>query len=348
MLTLPLPLIILANAGVGKSWASVAAEVLSGFVGGAFSLIGLLDLAGVPVLSSVLASAPNGEWRYGMDVTIIISGFLGAAIAANPVRRRLSRVSTIEPDNPVHALALTLAVVLFGGSLALVSFTNVLGSDQSQPPLNAADLIFSELPLLILGLAGVGLFMRRDVAATAKRLALVRPAWWHPVLGLAAAGVFVAVAQLMIGLSYALTPDLAHRVDAASQHVFGNLSSGPAGIALLALVPGLCEDILFRGALQPRIGLLATALLFTSTHTEYGLSFVTLAVFVLALGLGYVRKYTNTTTSMLCHVSYNLLVGIGVAGVMLDAAIAVEVILIGVAGYAIWTNRRRIATPINP
>jgi membrane protease YdiL (CAAX protease family) len=348
VLTLPLPLIILANAGVGKSWAGVAAEVLSGLVGGAFSLIGILDLAGVPVLSSVLAFAPTGDWRYGMDVTITASGFLGAAVAANPVRRRLSRVSSIEPDNPVHALALTLAVILFGGSVALVSFTNVLGSDLSQPPLNATDLIFSEAPLLILGLAGVGLFMRRGVVATANRLALLRPAWWHPVIGLAAAGVFVAVAQLMIGLSYAVTPELAHRVDAASQHVFGSLSSAPVGIALLALVPGLCEDILFRGALQPRIGLLATALLFTSTHTEYGLSFVTLAVFVLALGLGYVRKYTNTTTSMLCHVSYNLLVGIGIAGVTLDAAIGVEVILLAVAGYAIWTNRRRIAAASSP
>lgn len=348
MLTLPLPLVIFANAGVGKSWAGIAAEALSGFVGGAFSLIGVLDLAGVPVLSSVLASAPTGGLRYGMDLTILVSGFLGAAVAANPVRRRLSRVSTIEPDNPVHALALTLAMILFGGSVALLSFTNVLGSDLSQPPLNAADLIYSESPLLILGLAGVGLFMRRDVAGTAKRLALVRPAWWHPVLGLAAAGVFVAMAQLMIGLSCALTPDLAHRVDTASQHVFGDLSRGAVGVVLLAFVPGFCEDILFRGALQPRIGLLATALLFTSTHTEYGLSFVTLAVFVLALGLGYVRKYTNTTTSMLCHVTYNLLVGIGIAGVVLYAAIGVEVILVAVAGYAIWINRRRIAAPINP
>jgi membrane protease YdiL (CAAX protease family) len=137
-------------------------------------------------------------------------------------------------------------------------------------------------------------------------------------------------------------------VDAASQHVFGDLSSSAAGIALLAFVPGLCEDILFRGALQPRIGLLATALLFTSTHTEYGLSFVTLAVFVLAIGLGYVRKYTNTTTSMTCHVAYNLLVGIGIAGAVLYAAVALEVVLITVSAYAIWTQRRAATAPTNP
>jgi membrane protease YdiL (CAAX protease family) len=119
-------------------------------------------------------------------------------------------------------------------------------------------------------------------------------------------------------------------------------------VVLLAVVPGLCEDILFRGALQPRIGLVATALLFTSTHTEYGLSFVILAVFVLALGLGYIRKYTNTTTSMTCHVAYNLLVGIGIAGAVLYAAIALEVVLIAVSAYAIWNQRRTVTAPTNP
>jgi membrane protease YdiL (CAAX protease family) len=282
-----------------------------------------------------------------MDLTIVVTGFVGAAVAARPVRRRLSRVLPVEPDNPVHALALTLAVILFGGSVALVSFTDVLGADLSQPALNASDLIFSELPLLILALAGVGLFMRRDLRAAVVRLGFVRPTWWQPVLALAAAGAFIAAAQAMFGLGYALDPQLAHRVDASSQHVFGALSATALGIALLAVVPGLCEEVLFRGALQPRIGLLATALLFTSTHTEYGLSFVTLEVLVLAIGLGLVRKYTNTTTSCVCHITYNLLVGIGIAGVMLDVAIGVEVVLIGISAYAVW-DQRRSRTPAHP
>jgi membrane protease YdiL (CAAX protease family) len=148
-------------------------------------------------------------------------------------------------------------------------------------------------------------------------------------------------------LGYALDPQLAHRVDASSQHVFGALSATALGIALLAVVPGLAEEILFRGALQPRIGLLATALLFTSTHTEYGLSFVTLEVLVLAIGLGLIRRYTNTTTSCVCHIAYNLLVGIGIAGVMLEVAIAVEVVLVAISAYAIWAHRRSGA-PAHP
>jgi len=95
--------------------------------------------------------------------------------------------------------------------------------------------------------------------------------------------------------------------------------------------------------LQPRIGLMATALLFTSIHTQYAFSLDTAAVLVIALGLGLLRRYTNTTTSCTCHVSYNLLVGIGVAGAVVNAAIAAEVALVAISAYAIWARRRRPA-----
>jgi len=147
--------------------------------------------------------------------------------------------------------------------------------------------------------------------------------------------------------SQALTPDLARRVETVTQHVFGQLNN-PVGIAALALVPGICEEILFRGALQPRIGLVATALLFTSIHTEYGFSFDALAVFVIAIGLGLIRKYANTSSSVLCHASYNLLAGIGVGGTYLAVAAVIEVLLVGFAAYGIWSRRRAIAAPVVP
>jgi len=163
------------------------------------------------------------------------------------------------------------------------------------------------------------------------------------VLALAAAGAFLALGQASDLLSHTVSPDVARRVDATTNHLFGQLGN-PIGIAAVALIPGICEDVLFRGALQPRIGLLFTAVLFTSVHTEYGLSFDTLAVFLLAIGLGLVRKYANTTASCICHVTYNLLVGIGLAGAMLNVAFAAEAVLIALAGYAIWLERRRRAS----
>jgi CAAX protease family protein len=268
-----------------------------------------------------------------------------AGLASKPLREQVARVLPIDPDNPVHALALVLAVLLFGTQVTSILFTGLAASGQT--PLTVVDLITQEIPFLIVGAAGVGIFIRRNIAQTAIRLGLVRPAWWQLAIALAAAGAFFAFGQAMDALSHAWTPGVAHQVDATTQVLFGGLGS-PVGIAVLALAPGICEEILFRGALQPRIGLIATALLFTSIHTQYGLSLDTLSVFVIATGLGLIRKFTNTTTSSVCHITYNLIVGIGVAASQVDFAIALEAVLVAVSAYAIWSNRRAQTLPANP
>ena len=331
----PLPLIIAANAAVGKRWANLAAEILGGVIGGLVCLLGASDLAG----ARTLAPAPNADLQRALDLTVMATGLLAAAVASRPIRSRIARVLPIDAESPVHALALALTVILFGVDVAVTSFTDVLASSSAQPALNLGDLVLDETPFLILALVGVGLFSRRQLSDSLTRLGIVVPTWWHIAIALASAGAFFAFAQQMDSLSHAWTPDVAHRVDDTTQHVFGQLG-GPLGIAAIALLPGICEEVLFRGALQPRIGLLATALLFTSIHTQYGLSIDTLAVFVIALGLGLVRRYTNTTASCACHVGYNLLAGIGVAGAALNIAIVVELVLVGASAYAIWSARR--------
>ena len=337
---MPLPLVITANAAVGKRWASLAIGLLAGLVAGATFLLGALDFAGAPILAPGLTP----QQRYGLDLGTMATGFVAAALVSQPVRQRLARVIPIEPENPVHALALVLTVVLLGTQVVTIAFTDVLTSDQKAPALSLSDLIVQEVPFLVLAGAGVGIFMRRQLKDAAARLGLVRPAWWHVALALGAAGLFFGFSQGMDYLSQALTPDLARRVQTVTQHVFGQLNN-PVGIAALALVPGICEEILFRGALQPRIGLLATALLFTSIHTEYGLSFDAVAVFGIAVGLGLIRRYTNTTSSCLCHASYNLLAGIGIGGAYLAVAVVIEMVLLGLVAYGTWNRRRAAAAP---
>lgn len=335
MLT-PLPLVITANAAVGRRWAHLAIGVLCGLSAGFTFLLGALDLAG----AGTTTAGSRGQNPLPVDVGIMVTAVIAAALVSTPIRERISGILPIDPDSPVHALALVLAVLLLGTLAVSVAFPNPAAAVQAQ--LNPLDLITQEVPFLILGAAGVGIFMRRNLSGTAVRLGLVVPAWWHLALALAAAGVFVAFGQGLDGLSHAWTPDVAHQVDTTTQRLFGGLG-GPVGIAAVALAPGICEEILFRGALQPRLGIIVAALLFASLHTQYGLSFDTLSVFVIGIGLGLLRKYTNTTTSIACHATYNLIVGIGIAGAPLEVAIAAEAVLIGVSAYAMWSNRRRAA-----
>ena len=338
---MPLPLVILANVAVGRRWAHIAIAVLSGLSAGITFLFGALDLAGAGTTS---ASA-TGHNPLPVDVGIMVTAAVAAVLASKPVRERVARILPIDPDNPVHAFALVLTVLLLGTQVTSIVFTSISATPQT--PLTVGDLVTQETPFLILAAAGVGIFIRRNVSQTVSRLGLVAPAWWHVVLALAAAGAFFAFGQAMDALSHAWTPDVARQVDTTTQHLFGGLG-GPVGIAAIALLPGICEEILFRGALQPRIGLIATALLFTSIHTQYGLSLDALSVFVIALGLGLIRKFTNTTTSSICHISYNLAVGIGVAGSSIGPVIAIEAVLIAVTVYAIWSDRRRKALAASP
>jgi membrane protease YdiL (CAAX protease family) len=329
-------MVITANAAVGKPWASQATGILAGVTAGITFLIGALDLAGAG-----LVQPGPGVQPIGLDIGIMATGVVAATLAAKPVRQRVARFLPIDPESPVHAYALVLGVILFGSQLATIVSVDVLALDQTLPPTTLGDLAANETPFLIMALAGVGLYIRRTPAHAAERLGLVRPAWWQIALALAAAGAFFAFIQGADYLSHLWTPQVASQVDKTTEHVFGGLGT-PLGVASLALLPGICEEILFRGALQPRLGLLATAALFTSIHTQYGLSLDALSVLAVAIGLGVLRRYTNTTTSCICHVSYNLLAGIGIAGGLMGVAAGVEVGLIALSGYALWSNQRRL------
>lgn len=339
----PLPLVIAANWFVGKPWGENASALLAGFAVALVALLGISDMAGLPVLSP---SGLSAQSRFGVDSGTIVTAAAAAGFIVKPIRKEVSAFIPIDPNHPVHLMALVLSTLLLGTQLTSIAFTDVLAANNAQPPLTIIDLLEDELPFLIVAVAGVGIFIRRTVPESAQRLGLIRPVWWQIALALAAAGLFFAFAAQMDALSHSVTPDVARRVDVTTQHVFGQLNN-PLGVFALALLPGVCEEVLFRGALQPRLGILFTAVLFASIHTEYGFSLDTLAVLVIAIGLGLIRKYTNTTTSCTCHVSYNLLVGFGVTGLVLDGAIAVEIVLVAVVAYALWTNRRRAAAALN-
>ena len=336
---LPLPLILAANASVGRPWAHYAIAILAGITAGLTFLIGALDVAGAGLLLAV----PGDQSRLPLDIGIMATGLIAATLASKPVRERLARILPTDPDNPVHALALVLAVIFFGLQESITLFTSVANAPQSA--IGVGDLVAQDVGLVVLGAAGVGVFIRRDLRQAAARLSLVRPAWWQVVLALAVAGAMYAVSVGTVALSQVLTPDLYNQVNTNVGQIFGGLVTNPVGIAALAVLPALGEEILFRGALQPRLGLIATAILFTASHSEYGFSLDILSVLVAAFGLGLLRKFTNTTTSAISHATYNLAVGVGIAASQVDVAVAIELGLIAITAFAIWSRWRRGTVP---
>ena len=76
---------------------------------------------------------------------------------------------------------------------------------------------------------------------------------------------------------------------------------------VIGVTAGLGEELIFRGVLQPRMGILLANVLFTAMHAaQYNFDALT-SVFIVGLLLGCVRKLTNTTTSAVIHGLYDFI-----------------------------------------
>jgi membrane protease YdiL (CAAX protease family) len=90
----------------------------------------------------------------------------------------------------------------------------------------------------------------------------------------------------------------------AYQRVIEQTAPGSHGIfaaLLFGLSAGIGEELVFRGLIQPKFGLLVTALLFTVTHVQYGITFINLGIFSIGLLLGLERKRYGLTACILTH-----------------------------------------------
>jgi membrane protease YdiL (CAAX protease family) len=338
-LLLPLPLVVIANWNLspprGGSTAAAAARAL----GSALWAV----LGGVTLLSALLglwtmvAPPPQRSLIYGLSV--LAATAMAAALLFRRVREKAARVLPIDPDSGLDATALVLVLILLGFLVGNQLSVDVLAEQaRSGPSLQPLDVIAQELPFLVAAFLGVRLLTRRPLRASLDRLGLVRPAAWQVFLALAAAGIFLAFSTGIDALSQVLTPQLAEKVNNANQRLFGRLDD-PIGIATIALAAGICEETLFRGALQPRLGLILTSIAFAAVHSQYGISLDVLAVFVLALCLGALRRFTNTSTAIIAHVTYNSLVGFGVGQRWLPLAVAGETALVLLAAGLFFTGR---------
>lgn len=327
---LPLPLVLLANlAALGKGptdrpgwyWFVLAA------VGAGVVLVGL-------------STVPS---TVGYGVGFMVGGVGMGALAVAPARRLAARVLPIDPDSPLDVTALGFTLVVAASQVGLQASTNVLATVAAGPSETPLDQVLTELPFLLGALLGVGLGLRRRPAAVMGRLGLTVPRGWQILLAVACAGAFYAFGLGAEAAQRWLTPDVAARVGSATSVLYRGLGT-PLGVATIGLVPAICEETLFRGALQPRLGLIWTAIVFALLHTQYGFTIDELAVLVLAFGLGALRRFTNTTTSMLCHAIYNTAMAVQLASIFTAPALALEGA--AMAGLAIWfAVSRRCARP---
>ncbi|HNS50722.1 MAG TPA: CPBP family intramembrane metalloprotease [Anaerolineae bacterium] len=309
LLFLPfIALVVVANLGERQPWArytTLGLLILTDVVllGGGllFALLGVLQA--VDPTAAAVPGLAGSVW--GLAAALFGTGIVAVLPLIPAVRRGLARILPIDASSPVHMTALAFAVYEVGlvlGEMALIGDISTLA--EAAQALTPWDVLLSGLPLLLLALAGVGLIVRRGGVQTLERLGLRLPQWRHLLL---AAVLIAALLALDYGVNAAweaLDPAGYGKLTGVTEQLFGGLMT-VGGAIVLGLSAGISEELLFRGALQPRLGLVLSSVLFAAGHLQYGLTVAMLEVFVIGLVLGLVRRRTNTTTAILIHAGYN-------------------------------------------
>ncbi len=279
-----------------------------------YALLVLLDLAllgggllaMVVPLSTAGRSLPPANYG-GLAATLGLTAILGALPLIPAVRRGLARWLEIKPTSCVHTTGLAFAVYFVGLTLAQVALIGDLSKLASvEARLSVPDIAATTLPLALMALAGVGFFVRRDLRDTLERLGLSWMTARQWGLSILVVLLFLAFDYTVLWVWQQLWPASHTLVGDIATNLFSDLDKPLAALAV-GLSAGIGEELLFRGALQPRFGLVLTSLLFAIGHAHYGLSPAIVEVFVVGLVLGSLRRRTNTTICVVVHAGYDFL-----------------------------------------
>lgn len=291
--------LVVLGAAFGLSyWAFRARHDRSAYVG----LYLVFGFPGLLLAVAGLALAIYG--REGGLILLAVGLGLGLPLL-RPVRKLFARVTPIDAASPVDMTGLCLVLALSG------FFVVSLAINPEPPDENFAvgvdDLIVQVLAEVALAYAAVGWWFHRNARAAGERLGLR----WPSVRGWLAALGFVVLGFMVNGLAGVLTQWLQPEFYADIERVTDDITSGvqnPVGALVLGLSAGIGEELLLRGALQPRFGIVLTSIFFALLHTQYGFSIVMVGLFATGVLLGLERKYFGTVAAIVTHTIFNALV----------------------------------------
>jgi CAAX protease family protein len=266
------------------------------------AFVGLYLLLGIP--GTLLLVAGTANVVFGNKVGWALLGF--ALACAMPlvkqVRAFFGKVTPLDPDSPTDMVGLAVVLLVFiAGIIQLVS----------EPTPESEEVVLGVVIVTGIGeaaaaAAAAGIWISRTPRQVIERLGLVRLTW--KIIGVAV-GVFV-LGLILNAIAYQLTdflqPDVIDDYKKVIEETAGD-SQGPFSALLFGLSAGIGEELVFRGLLQPRFGIIFTALLFTVTHVQYGITFIILGIFGIGLLLGWERKRFGTTACIITHTLVNTL-----------------------------------------
>lgn len=293
---------------------------------GALYLIGILGGLLLQLAAVALQNEPTLFQQAGVEIEfasmpllavgIWLPSLLGLILLVPPVRKLVARFTDLDAASPVHAVALSLSMLVLINLLVTLgvgigNFADIVA--EGEPTSGDATMLSlwaQQILTALLAAVGVGWLTRRSWAATLARLGLVMPSPREWLIGIGFGLGMVPAVLLLESLASLMGMAVDADVERLSEQLLGTLFTSPLGILTIGLSAGLGEETLFRGALQPRFGLLLTAIFFALVHSQYGITLSTAVVLLLGFVLGWQRLRYNTSTAMITHAVYNMTLGL--------------------------------------
>jgi membrane protease YdiL (CAAX protease family) len=272
-----------------------------------------LIITPIDILQTLLVESEPGvisaEGFKAMGPSVVFMALWGMAMSLMFVQKLLARLIAIRPGSPVHTLALVFAGYLIGNTALTLSQGGLEGLVETAEPATIDLFAIQQILFAAAGFLGAGFLVRRQGRELLKRLGLVRPTPGQLIRGVGWIILLVLI-QIAAGAIWAvLNPDQVASVEDINTVLLANLDTVGEWL-VFALLAGIGEEILFRGAIQPVFGLWFTSLFFAIVHVQYGFSIATLVIVILAFILGIIRRRTNTTVAIFVHAGYNFVLGL--------------------------------------
>lgn len=245
-------------------------------------------------------------------LTLVACYVMIRIMTAEGLRNLIDRLSgaagLYDPASNVHQVAVVLALAFLSitvGQLVLSGGVEGLASDIESNGISFGLVIFQAVLMIAIAFLGVGMMIRRDVPQTLQRLGLRIPTVADVVWGIGTGiGLYIVLLAMVLVWAAIVPMEQLEQQSAASDQIAQAFNTLPAAF-LLSASAGISEEILFRGALQPIFGLGLTSLFFALIHMQYTLTPATLIIFVVAVGLGVLRRRQSTTAAIIAHFVYN-------------------------------------------
>ncbi|MDQ3695639.1 MAG: CPBP family intramembrane metalloprotease [Chloroflexota bacterium] len=279
-------------------WAYRARHDRSAYVG----LYFLIAFPAALLLVAGIATLLGGDQRLSAMLLLIGIGFGFPML--KPFRRLLAHFTPLDPDSPTDMTGLSILLAIMG----LLIVTTTMAADPTsleEIAPNIFDLVLQAAVFVLVAYFIVGWRIVRTFGEATARLGISRPTreTVAAAAGFTVLSFLTAIAVNVIALF--VQPELAETMNALTEDLTANFQN-PIGALILGISAGVGEEALFRGALQPRYGIVLTSIVFALLHApQYGLNLAVLGLFGVSILLGLARNYFGTTTAMIAHAAYN-------------------------------------------